>query len=279
MQGVGARFPAFLLFLGDHGWGHLHPLIATKMATIHLRLYEELNDYLPAERRKRTFACEVALDATVGEVVDGLGVERAAVDLVLADGEPVGFDHRVRDGERISLYPVFEAFDVGAVTALPGRPLRETRFVLDVHLGRLARYLRLLGFDALYRNDATDDGLAALATAEGRILLSRDRGLVGRRDVSHAYLVTSEVPREQAAEVVRRLDLTGQVCPFRRCLVCNGEVTAVAVGEVGEPVPEWVRVTHGEVRRCTTCGRIYWQGGHWQRMQRLIAAILRAAEA
>jgi len=247
------------------------------MATIHLRLYEELNACLPPERRKRTFAWEVVDGATVGEVIDGLGVERAAVDLVLADGVAVGFDHRVRDRERISLYPVFEAFDVGPVTALPGRPLRESRFVLDVHLGRLARYLRLLGFDCRYDNEAKDDELAALAAAEGRILLSRDHGLVGRREVSHAYLVTSEVPREQAAEVVRRLDLAGQVCPLRRCLVCNGEVTAVAVGEVGEPVPEWVRVTHGEVRRCPTCGRIYWRGGHWQRMQRLVDAILRAA--
>jgi uncharacterized protein with PIN domain len=249
------------------------------MATIHLRLYEELNDALPPERRKRTFAWEVADGATVGEVVDGLGVERGAVDLVLADGVAVGFDHRVGDGQRIALYPVFEAFDVGPVTALPGRPLRETRFVLDVHLGRLARYLRLLGFDALYRNDATDDELAAVATAEGRILLSRDRGLVGRRDVTHAHLIASTVPREQAAEVVRRLDLTGQVSPFRRCLVCNGEVAAVAVEEVGEPVPEWVRATHREVRCCPTCGRVYWRGGHWQRMARLIDTILRAAEA
>ena len=258
--------------------GHLHPRAVTAMNTIHLRLYEELNDFLPPERRKRTFAWGVAEGATAGDVVDGLGVERAAVDLVLADGVAVGFEHQVHDGERIALYPVFEAFDIGAVTALPGRPLRDTRFVLDVHLGRLARYLRLLGFDARYRNDATDDELAALAAAEGRILLSRDRGLIDRREVIHAYRVTTTAPLEQATEVVRRLDLASQVRPFRRCLVCNGEILMVPVHEVVDRVPEWVQATHGEVRRCPGCGRVYWQGGHWQRMHRLIAAILREAE-
>ncbi|MGD2063877.1 MAG: Mut7-C RNAse domain-containing protein [Nitrospirota bacterium] len=249
------------------------------MATIYLRLYEELNDYLPEERSKRTFAYEVAEGASLGEVVDGLGVPRGEVDLALVDGEAVGFDHRVRDGERIALYPVFESLDVGSVTALPGRPLRESRFALDVHLGRLARYLRLLGFDAAYHRDCDDDELVAIARSEGRILLSRDGPLVARRDVSHAYLVASQVPGEQAVEVVRRCDLAGQVRPFSRCLVCNGEVATVAVAEVVEPLPEWVRATHREVRRCTGCGRVYWRGGHWQRMQRLVKAILRAAEA
>jgi hypothetical protein len=248
------------------------------MATIHLRLYEELNDYLPAERRKRTFACQAADGATVGEVVDGLGVPREAIDMALADGTAVGFDHRVRDGERVALYPVFEAFDVGPVTALAGRPLRRTRFVLDVHLGRLARYLRLLGLDSLYRNDATDDELAAVSAAEGRVLLSRDRALVGRRDLSHAYLVSATAPRAQAVEVVRRLDLAGQVRPFRRCLVCNAEVAMIAVDEVVAPLPEWVRATQGQVARCPDCGRLYWRGGHWRRMQQLLNAILYNAE-
>ena len=248
------------------------------MATIHLRLYEELNDYLPRDRRKRTFAFEVADGAILGEVVDGLGVPRDAIDLALVDSEAVGFDHRVRDGDRIALYPIFESLDVGPVTALPGRPLRESRFVLDVHLGRLARYLRLLGFDAVYRRDFDDDELAAISRSEGRILLSRDGPLVARRELDHAYLVPSEFPLEQAVEVVRRCDLAGQVRPFSRCLVCNGEVAAVAVADVTEPLPEWVRATHEEVRRCAGCGRVYWRGGHWQRMQRLVDAILRAAE-
>jgi uncharacterized protein with PIN domain len=248
------------------------------MVTIHLRLYEELNDYLAPERRKRTFACEVAPDATVGEVVDALAVPRAVIDLALADGVPVGFDHRVGDGERIALYPVFEALDVGPVTALPGRPLRRTRFVLDVHLGRLARYLRLLGFDATYRRDFGDEELAAIAAAEDRLLLSRDRPLVARRELLRAYLVTATAPCEQAVEVVRRCDLNRQVQPFRRCLMCNTEVTIVAAESIAAPLPEWVRATHHEVRRCPGCGRVYWRGGHWRRMQRLVDAILRDAE-
>jgi len=253
-------------------------MIFAGMATIHLRLYEELNDYLPPERRKRTFAWEVAPRATLGAVVDGLGVPRGTIDLALVDGAPVGLDHRVCDGERVALYPVFEAFDVGMVTRLPGRPLRRTRFVLDVHLGRLARYLRLLGFDCLYRNDAADDELAVVSAAEGRILLSRDRGLVGRRDLRHAYLVTETLPRVQAVEVVRRLDLTSQVRPFHRCLICNGAVVSATVDEVADRVPPWVRENDTGYRRCPDCGRVYWRGTHWRRMARLIEAILRDAE-
>jgi uncharacterized protein with PIN domain len=270
--------PGFVHSLGDHGWEYLHPLVRTAMATIHLRLYEELNDYLPLERRKRTFAVEACDGATLGDVVDGLEVPREEIDLALIDGEAVAFDSRVHDGQRVALYPVFESLDVGPATVLPGRPLRETRFVLDVHLGRLARYLRLLGFDAAYRRECGDDELVAISRSEGRILLSRDGPLVARRDVSHAYLITSAVAREQAVEVVQRCDLSGQVRPFSRCLVCNGEVAAVAIAEVTAPIPEWVRATHQEVRRCRGCGRVYWQGGHWQRMQRLVDAILRGAE-
>lgn len=248
------------------------------MATIHLRLYEELNACLPPERRKRTFAYDVADGTTVGEVVDGLGVPREEIDLVLGDGVAVGFDHRVGDGERIALYPVFESLDVGSVTVLPGRPLRESRFVLDVHLGRLARYLRLLGFDCLYRNDAADDELAAVSAAEGRILLSRDRGLVGRRDLRHAYLVTETMPRDQAVEVVRRFDLATQVRPFTRCLVCNGGVAEVARAAVVDRLPSGDDV-QPPFTRCGECGRLYWQGRHRPRMARLLDTILRDAEA
>jgi len=247
------------------------------MPTIHLRLYEELNDYLPLERRKRTFALQVADGRTVGEVVDELGVPRGAIDLALVDGEPVGFVHRVCDGERLALYPVFEAFDVGTVTRLPGRPLRRTRFVLDVHLGRLTRYLRLLGFDCQYRNDAADDDLAAVSGAESRVLLSRDRALVGRRDLRHAYLVTETLPRDQAVEVVQRLDLAAQVRPFTRCLVCNGGVERVARAAVGDRLPTGDDVLP-PFTRCGGCGRLYWQGRHRPRMARLLDTILRDAE-
>src|SRR5262249_7296465 len=131
------------------------------------------------------------------------------VDLILVDGESVDFAYRVGDGDRISVYPVFESLDIGSLVRVRPQPLRETRFVLDVHLGKLAGYLRMLGFDTLYRNDYQDEELADISQRERRILLTRDRGLLKRRTVSHGYLLRETDPREQLAEVVRRFDLAG----------------------------------------------------------------------
>jgi hypothetical protein len=203
-----------------------------------------------------------------------LGVPHGEVDLILVDGRSVGFDHIVDDGQRISVYPVFEALDVGQVTRLRPRPLRETRFVLDTHLGQLARYLRLLGFDTLYRNDYEDPELAEIARDDGRLLLTKDRGLLKRKIVSRGYCVRETDPVLQLQEVVSRLDLRGQFEPFKRCLRCNGLIEAVAKAAVVDELPADTRRYYDEFRRCTACGRVYWKGSHYERMRKFLALTL-----
>src|SRR5215207_6869794 len=174
------------------------------MIRVAVRFYAELNDFLPARRRQVWI--EHALDEShsVKHVVETLGVPHPEIDLILVNGESVDFTYRVQDGDRISVYPVFESFDISPLVRVRPRPLRETRFVLDVHLGTLAGYLRMLGFDTLYRNDADDPELAETSQRESRILLTRDRGLLMRSTVSHGYLLRETDPQKQLAEVVRR---------------------------------------------------------------------------
>jgi hypothetical protein len=172
------------------------------------------------------------------------------------------------------VYPVFEALDVAPVTRVRPEPLREPRFLLDVHLGRLAAYLRLAGFDATQPRDAADETLAATSAEEGRILLTRDQGLLKRRAVTHGYYVRSDAPAEQLRETIARFDLARRIEPFSRCLRCNDRLVPAAVAAVAARVPPRVRATHDEFTTCPTCGRVFWAGTHHERMRRLLDRVL-----
>ena len=244
------------------------------MKRAHFRFYAELNDFLPPARRSVAFPHDFQGRPSVKDVIEALGVPHTEVDLILADGESVDFSWNLRDAVRVSVYPVFESIDITPVTRVRPAPLRESRFVLDGHLGRLARYLRMLGFDARWRSDAEDEELARCSAAEHRILLTRDSGLLRRRIVTHGYRVREVDPQRQLAEVLRRLDLFRSVAPFRRCLCCNELLQMVRKEDVARELPPGVRERHDAFRRCPSCGRVYWAGSHHQRMERLIAALL-----
>src|SRR5919198_1954029 len=154
------------------------------MRQARFRFYAELNDFLPPEKRDGDFACPLHGEETVKELIESIGVPHTEVDLVLVNGQPVDFSYRVQDGDRVSVYPVFEAFDVSHVTRVRTQPLRRTRFILDRHLGRLAAYLEMLGFDTLYRTGYRDEELARIASDERRILLTKDHGLLKRSAVT-----------------------------------------------------------------------------------------------
>jgi sulfur carrier protein ThiS len=192
------------------------------MARARFRFYEELNDFLPPQRRKVSFDLAFDRRASIKDMIEALGVPHPEIELIVVNGESVGFDHLVRDGDRVAVYPVFEAIDVSNAVRLREQPLRRSRFVLDVQLGKLSRYLRLCGFDTLYRNDYDDADVATIAAEESRILLTRDRDVLKRRIVTHGYFVRSDRPRTQVGEVLRRFDLHDDVAPFTRCSRCNG---------------------------------------------------------
>jgi uncharacterized protein with PIN domain len=239
-----------------------------------VRFYEELNDFLPEERRKVGFDARFKKGCTAKALIEDLGVPHTEVDLLLANGESVPFSYRLRDGDRLSVYPAFESWDIGGLTLVRPEPLRLTRFICDVHLGKLASLLRLFGFDALYRNDRDDEQLLALSRISPRIILTRDRGLLKRSAATHGYCVRSTNPREQLIEIIRRFDLAGQAAPFSRCLRCNIELVRVKKEDVFDLVPPKVSALYNEFSRCPYCGRVFWRGTHWERMQRLAAEVL-----
>jgi uncharacterized protein with PIN domain len=243
------------------------------MAEATFRFYAELNDFLPRNRRQKEFVHAFQGEPAVKDVIQSLGVPHTEVELILIDGEPADFGTRLRAGSHVSVYPVFESLDVGPLVRLRAQPLRETRFVLDNHLGRLARLLRLLGFDTLYRNDYDDHELSRLSSGEHRILLTRDRGLLKRNIVTHGYCVRSSNAHEQVGEVLRRFDLGDCAKPFSRCLSCNGVLESVTREAVADRLPPKVLASLEEFKMCPACGKVYWKGTHYRRLQAIIEEV------
>jgi uncharacterized protein len=237
---------------------------------VDVRAYAELNDFLPSSARGRTVPRPFRAHQTVKDVVEAAGIPHTEVDLVLVNGEPVAFSHRPRAGDRLAVYPVFETLDIGPVAGLRPTPLRQPRFVVDVHLGRLARLLRLMGFDTRWGPDFDDETLAAVGQAEHRILLTRDRGLLKRANVTHGLFVRSERPVDQVVDVLRRLDLGDRLAPFTRCLRCGGELAPVAKDEVLDRLEPLTREHYDDFRRCVACRHVYWQGSHHADLRRLV---------
>lgn len=248
------------------------------MYRVTIRFYEELNDFLEHSRRKKEIDAVFPERRSVKDLVESFGVPHVEVDLILVNGESVDFSRIVADGDRISVYPVFETLDIGPVTRLRPAPLREPRFVLDVHLRKLARRLRLLGFDVDFRPCRDDAALANIAEAEDRILLSRDRQLMMRRKVARGLYVRNTDPVKQVAEVLDRLDLRGRCRPFTRCIECNGAIAALDPDEAGAAdIPPGVRAWCSEYYRCHSCGRVYWKGSHYEKLKKTVEKILPGA--
>lgn len=240
------------------------------------RFYEELNDFLPIEKRKRDFLVSFRQKSTVKDVLASLGVPRTEVDLILVNGESADFSCSLEGGERISVYPVFESFDIRTRRNLGPKPLRHLRFVADIHLGRLARYLRLFGFDTLYDNNSDPESLVEASVRQGRVLLTRSTRLLNNNAITRGILVREIDPRMQLKATFQRLDLYAEVRPFSRCLCCNGVVEPISKNEVAHRLPSRVRASYQVFSLCSSCHRVYWKGIHFKRMGRFVKDVLGA---
>jgi len=241
----------------------------------HFRFYAELNDFLPRNQRQKTFPYPFTGKPSIKDAIEGIGIPHPEVDLVVVNGESVAFGYHLCDGDRVSVYPVFESFDISPVVHLRPEPLRETRFVLDGHLGKLARSLRMLGFDSLYRRDFEDTEIVQISAGEKRVILTRDVELLKANAVTHGYWVRSTSPNDQVHEVIDRFDLSDQVEPFRRCMVCNDVIVSVEKDAVLGELPENVRKRHDEFFRCAGCKKVYWKGTHYHDMMEQIRRLSR----
>jgi uncharacterized protein len=238
-----------------------------------IRFYGDLADIAGADRAGEV-EVPVGDPRSVKDAIESCGVPHTEVDLVLVDAVSVAFTARLRGGERVSVYPPFHSLDVP--TLVRPEPLQPGRFVADVHLGRMAELLRILGFDTRYRNDADDAELARCAAAEQRWLLTRDRGLLMRASVTHGYLVRCDDPKAQAAEVVHRFDLRDALTPGVRCARCNGVLHPAPKHAVAHLLEPGTRREHDTFLQCAACEQVYWEGSHTPALRAFVDEIARA---
>lgn len=222
---------------------------------------EALLFFLPPGQRAAPLTLTHRERQSLKHLIESLGVPHTEVGEVRVNGRPARLEEIAGDADQVEVRP-----------AAPGC-LIEPRFLLDSHLGRLAAYLRMCGFDCLYANDYADAHLAEILAADERILLSRDRRLLMRKIVRHGYCLRSLDPQEQLREVIRRFDLADRIVPFRRCLRCNALLEPVEKAAVLERLEPKTKLYFDEFALCRACDRVYWKGSHWERMQTLIASL------
>ena len=240
----------------------------------HFRFYEELNDFLPADKRKIRFPYEFQGKPSVKDAIEAIGVPHTEVDLILANSVSVSFSYHLSDNDTISVYPVFESLDITPLTHLREKPLRNLKFILDVHLGKLAIYLRLLGFDTLYGNDYDDFEIVRLSKECKRIILTRNASLLKMKTVTHGNWIRSNNPEEQTVEVLLRFDAVSSIKPFYRCLVCNGLIKKIAKDNIMHLLEEKTKRYYNEFFQCSSCLKVYWKGSHYVRMKKFIDTVL-----
>lgn len=152
--------------------------------------------------------------------------------------------------------------------------VRDPRFLVDAMLGRLARWLRLIGYDAAWAADVDDSRLVRRARHEDRILLTRDRQLLVEWRVPRAFLVSETRPLAQLREVVGSFDLDWRSGLFSRCSLCGARLAAVSPERVAPLVPPRILAEELELRQCPECGKVYWRGSHTDRMRRVLEQLL-----
>lgn len=236
------------------------------MCRASFRFYAELNDFLPLEQRYVSFIHTVKGRSSIKDAVESLGVPHPEIDLLLVDGKSVDFSYRLKQGDRVSVYPCFSSLDIESFSKVRPKRLTRLRFIADVHLGKLVRSLRMLGFDTLYSNSYTDKELATRSSQEHRILLTRDRGLLKHSQVIYGYYLRSSDPRKQVLEILHRYRAFDLIQPLQRCLRCNSLTKSVPKALIYKRLPPFVSAHNQDFWLCPGCDRIYWRGTHYERM-------------
>lgn len=225
--------------------------------------HHNLNDFLPASKKYKPVNYTGKDSSSVKDAIEAIGIPHVEVKEINVNGKLVSFSYRLQAQDRIEVIP----FEDGAATPSP------IAFVLDVHLGKLARQLRLLGFDTHYETDYPDAAIVSIAANQSRIALTRDVGLLKHKLLQYGYWLRSQNSEEQLTEVVKRFALCDHMQPFTRCIACNGTIVAIEKANVQEKIPPDAWTFFTEFYQCRQCHKIYWKGSHYDKMVRRIAQI------
>lgn len=237
------------------------------------RFYQELNDFLPKDKRGHQFVHHFYGKPSIKEVIESYGPPHTEVDLVLVNGVSVDFNYHLKDKDQVSVYPTFESLDIVPLVRLRPIPLRETKFIADVHLKALTKYLRLIGFDTYFDENLDDFAIIEKSISEERIILTRDLGILKNGRVTHGSFIRHIQPKAQLIEVALRFDLKKSLKPFSRCLECNGQLVPIDKEKIEQKLLPETRAVFNKFLACNFCGKIYWEGSHYPKLQAIVETI------
>jgi len=224
------------------------------MNTANFKFYNELNDFLKNEHKNVTFAYHFSGNPAIKDSIEAIGVPHPEVGQILINNQIVDFNYQLKNDDQVSVYPI-KKFTI-----------KQIKFILDTHLGKLAKFLRMLGFDTLYQNNYTDEEIITIATQENRIILTRDIGLLKNSRVTLGYFVRHIIVITQIKEIITRFNLSDKIKPFTRCLECNGKISQVAKAKIINDLPADTKRYYKKFYQCSNCDKIYWQGSHYKNM-------------
>jgi uncharacterized protein with PIN domain len=228
------------------------------------RFYEELNDFLPLDKKKVAFIHSFGGTPSIKDAIEAIGVPHVEVNLIQVNNQVVDFNYRLKNNDIVSVYPVLKIQKKGA---------KEIKFILDVHLGKLAKYLRMCGFDTAYQNDYDDKKIIEISLEENRIILTRDIGLLKVKSVSNGYFIRDQNSKAQLTEVLKYFDLYQAINPFNRCIKCNGKLESIEKEKIIQQLEPLTQKYFDTFFRCTHCQSIFWEGSHFDRMSNFINTI------
>jgi len=244
------------------------------MPKVTFRFYEELNDFLPKYRRKADFETMFKGKRSIKDMIESLGVPHTEVDLILVDGKSVDFNYILQDKDRVSVYPVFESLNITNVTHLRKIPLRRNKFIADINLGNVVKYMRALGFDLFFDSLLSTREIIEISKRENRIILTKDSKLLKFKDVSHGIFIRPGKTTEQIRRIINYLDIKDDIKPFSRCLQCNTLLDVVPKEKILNKIPPMTIEFYDEYVQCQSCDKIYWKGTHFINMMKILKQIL-----
>ncbi|AMM52316.1 hypothetical protein TH61_15530 [Rufibacter sp. DG15C] len=235
--------------------------------------YGNLKDFLPSAKKGKPWPYNFTGKPSVKDAIEAIGIPHSEVGQIKVNGTPISFQEPLTHG---ALVEVFAAADF----PLKGYPLAlhpplpvPIGFVVDMHLGKLARWLRLLGFDTLYNTHFTDKQIAQLSLSEQRVVLTRDVGLLKHKTIQWGYWLRLQIPVKQLQEVWQRYQLATHEQPFTRCMACNHFLMAVSKESVMDHLPPKTKLYFEEFYQCTGCQKVYWKGSHYEKMLAFVQKI------
>ena len=243
------------------------------------RFYEELNDFLPKHRRKTDFEAKFKGKRSIKDMIEALGVPHTEIDIILVNGNSVDFNYILQDEDRVSVYPVFESLNITNVTQLRKIPLRRNKFIADINLGDIVKYMRILGLDLYYDPLLSTREIIEISKRENRVILTKSRKLLKFKNVSHGIFIRPGTTAEQIRRIIDYLDIKDNIKPFSRCLRCNTLLNIVLKEKILDRIPPKTKEFCDEYVQCQSCDKIFWKGTHFINMKKIVSQILFQTES